>query len=165
MLDLHAVITKQADVAATPARALEVLRDVQLSAKHMPDVESVVRIGDEEVFEWTMQKLGAGQVSLQVKYRARYTVENDGTVVRWVPIEGIGNAWAKGTWKLTPTTVKGAPGTHLEFTSEFGTKLPLPWLLKGLADSVLHREYDRLLTAYVKHLCTTIEGGDGRVSA
>jgi carbon monoxide dehydrogenase subunit G len=165
MLELHSLITKQADVAASPARALEVLRDVQLSAKHMPDVESVVRIGDEEIFEWTMKKLGAGQVSLQVKYRARYTVEDGDSVVRWAPIEGHGNAWARGTWKITPTTVKGAPGAHLVFTSEFGTTLPLPWLLKGLADTILHREYDRLLTAYLGRLCTTIEGGDGRVSA
>ena len=92
-------------------------------------------------------------------YACRYTCDPTQHSVRWEPIEGVGNACVRGSWTVEPT----AAGARFAFHNHFVVSLPLPKLLRKLAQGVVEAENTRMVERYLANLCTTFAGGDGRL--
>ena len=59
------------EVKAPFAEVFAVLSDVPASAGHFPKVARLVDLG-ANTYRWEMEKVGAGQVSIQTIYASRY---------------------------------------------------------------------------------------------
>ena len=156
-MELEREILKTFTTVAAPDEVLNLLANVPESARHMPDVETVVANDDGHC--WTMRKLGAGKISHQATYTSRFVADASAGTVTWGARRDLGNSWAHGQWRVEARD--GGSVVHLR--SSFGVRLPVPALLKKMALAVFEREYGRLMDAYCTHLKSTLDGGDGRL--
>ena len=73
LMELEREILKTFTTVAAPDEVLNLLANVPDSARHMPDVETVVANDDGHC--WTMKKLGAGKISHQATYTSRFVAD------------------------------------------------------------------------------------------
>lgn len=146
-IDVPLDVTREFDVAAPVAEVFEVLADVPRSASHFPQVKRLTDLGDA-VFRWEMEKVGAGQLSIQTVYASRYTSDRKKGSVTWEPVEGEGNAAIAGSWSIR----KKKAGSHLVLRIQGHLRLPLPGLMKALAVPLVTSENERMIDGYVANL-------------
>lgn len=157
-MDIASRVTRSIDAHAPFEHVYALLADVPRSVLHFPDTESVRPLG--EAWEWRLRKLGAGPLSLQVHYAARYHVDAAERLVRWDAVPGVGNAQVEGRWHLD---ARGAH-TRLTMDSRFVLTTPFPRPTRAAVEAIARREIERLVDGYLANLRTTLEGGDGRAS-
>ncbi len=159
MVMVSSHLQRSFETSAPRSEVMALLGTIEFSAQHMPNVEKVEPGPEENSFTWTLEKLGAGPISMQVWYCSVYDVNEDAGTVVWKPVEGQGNAYARGRWSVTERDGK----TFVELDSEFGAQMPVPRMMKGAAEKVLDREYNRVLDNYTGNLKKTLDGGNGRL--
>lgn len=159
MVMVSSRLRKSFETSASPDRVLELIGDVPEAGRHMPNIEKIEAGPESGAYTYLLEKIGAGPISLQVTYRSIFTVDAEAKTVTWNPVEGFGNSFTKGSWKVTPS----GEGSRVELDSEFGANMPVPRIMKGAADSFLDKEYNRVLDTYTANLKKTLDGGDGRI--
>lgn len=159
MVMVSSHLQRSFETSASKTEVLELLSKIEESAKHMPNVERVEPGPEENSFKWTLEKLGAGPISLQVWYCSLYSVDENAQRISWEPVDDLGNSFARGAWTISERDGK----TFVELDSEFGAQMPVPRLMRGAAEKVLDREYNRVLDNYTGNLKKTLDGGDGRL--
>lgn len=159
MVMVSSHLQRSFETSASASEVMALLGTIEGSAQHMPNVEKVEPGPEENSFKWTLERLGAGPISMQVWYCSVYDVDEAAGTVKWKPVEGEGNAYAQGQWSVVERDGK----TVVELDSEFGAQMPVPRLMKGAAEKVLDREYNRVLDNYTANLKKTLDGGDGRL--
>lgn len=155
-MEISAKVHRSATTRASPEEVYALLADVPRSVAHFPDLDALTF--EHGAYTWRLKKLGAGPISFQVHYAARYTCDPAARSVVWVPVAGVGNTRVSGQWRIEPA---GA-GTRFTLETEFALDLPLPRPLRGAAEALLHKENDRILGEYLGNLVVTMNGGDGR---
>lgn len=159
MVMVSSRLRKRFETTAPPERVMELLGELPEAARHMPNVEKVEAGPEPGAYTYTLEKIGAGPISMQVWYRSVFSVKPEDRRVSWEPVEGVGNSMARGSWTVSPRD----EGSLVELDSEFGANMPVPRIMKGAAEGFLDREYNRVLDTYCANLKATLDGGDGRM--
>ncbi len=131
----------------------DLLSDVPESVSHFPKVKQLTDLGDG-VYRWEMQKVGAGQASLQTVYASKYVSNRSKGTVVWSPVKGEGNALIGGSWKI----VEGKAGTALAFKVEGTVDVPVPGLMKVVVTPVVQGEFEKLVEKYIDNLIRVFGG-------
>ncbi|QDL55591.1 hypothetical protein [Rhodoferax aquaticus] len=129
------------------------LSDVPSSASHFPKVHQLTDLGDG-CYQWEMEKIGAGQVTLQTVYASRYVSNAAKGTVAWTPVEGVGNAEVSGSWKITnkKTSTKIVLAVQADF------HLPLPAIMHAIVAPVVELEFESLTEQYIDSLIACFGG-------
>jgi carbon monoxide dehydrogenase subunit G len=141
------------DVKASTKEVFEVLSNVPDSASHYPQVEKLVDLGNG-AYRWEMAKIGVGQFTLQTVYASKYVSNKAKGTVVWSPVKGVGNAQVSGNWKITG----GKKSTHLELHVQGDIDLPLPALMKMVAEPLVTAEFEKMTEQYIDNLIQRFGG-------
>ena len=141
------------EVKAPFAEVFAVLSDVPASAGHFPKVARLVDLG-ANTYRWEMEKVGAGQVSIQTIYASRYVSDKKKGTVVWTPVKGEGNALIGGSWTLT----NKKKTTHLVLKIAGELHVPLPSLMKMIVVPVVTGENEKLVEKYIANLAKHFGG-------
>ncbi len=139
-------------VDCTAEQAYELLADVPRSASYFPDVEELKDMGGG-TYEWVMEKVGIGKLSVQTLYASLYTCNPDDKTVSWEPVPDIGNAKVSGYWQIADA---GDGHVNLSLHAESEFDLPIPRLAKAVTKPILEREFGKLMDQYVDNLRDTM---------
>lgn len=141
-------ITRAFDVQSDFETVFNLLADVPTVAGFFPKLESIESLGDQ-VYRWSMEKIGIDRHSVQVAYASRYEFDKEGGEIRWTPVEGEGNGLVCGKWQLQAV---GLGETHLVFNTAVALNLPLPSLLKMGVSPVVKHEFNALVGQYMRNI-------------
>ena len=148
---------RSTEVPASPDEAYALVADVARSGAHFPKLESLTEEGPGWV--WRLQRIGTKQVSAQTVYGCVYSRDPEERVVRFRPMEGVGNARVEGSWTVEPA----ASGARMTLETRFEITLELiPRLLQPVAQKIGEHENGKLVEGYLENLRATLSGGDGR---
>jgi carbon monoxide dehydrogenase subunit G len=153
VITVHAELTLTRDVPASAEEAFALLVDVPDSIAHFPaDLEALDAAGDG--WRWTFKKTGVGPASVQMVYAVRYVPDPETRTITWAPQAGIGNADVRGTWRVED---RGA-GARLTLHNAFDLRVPLPRLLRRVAEPIVAHENSRMMRTYMGNLVRTLSG-------
>lgn len=159
MLELSLPACEEIEVSAAPAEAFALLSDVRDSAAHFPQLEAL-EPAPGEGWTWRLDKIGLGPVSIQTVYGLRYRPDAAAGRISWEPLEGIGNARARGSWTILPRE----QGALLRFESCLEVAFRgVPSLLRRAVEPLAVQENERVIRAYLANLARTFAGQEGRV--
>lgn len=145
-------IDKSFDVACSQKKAFDQLVDVAGTTALFPKLDKIVDLGGE-VWRWEMAKIGAAGISHQVKYTVKYT--NDGaSKIDWNPAPGDGNAEVSGGWTIK---AKGDNACTIAFTSTGEFEMPVPRLMKGIAEGVVQSEFNGQVGTFIDRVKEKLE--------
>lgn len=146
-------LTKSFDVQCSQSKAFDQLVDVASTTSMFPKLDKIVDLGDD-VWRWEMAKIGAAGISHQVKYTVQYS-NNGKSTIDWTPVEGEGNAQVSGGWVIK---AKGKDACSIEFQSSGEFEMPVPRLMKGLAEGVVKSEFDGQVNTFIDRIKAKLEG-------
>jgi hypothetical protein len=150
-IDLH--LAYELDVKASTKEAFELLSDVPRSASHYPKLAHLEDLG-KNAYRWEMEPVGSGPVHLQTVYASKYVSNKSKGTVTWTPVAGEGNARVAGSWTIT-----AQPGcTRLVLTIDGSVDLPLPGLMKAVAEPIVALEFESLTEQYLERIAHTLGG-------
>ncbi len=146
-------ITKNLDVNAPADKAFKSLVDVEGTVALFPKLDSLVEL-DTDIYRWEMDKIGAAGLSHQVKYAVKYS--NDGkSKIQWDPhTEVESNARVSGSWTITQ---KGPAASHIVFESQGEFDMPLPKLMKGVAEGIVRSEFESQVSTFLDRVKKNLE--------
>jgi carbon monoxide dehydrogenase subunit G len=153
-VSVHIDLGYEFEVRAPYDEVFDVLSDVPKSVSHFPKVDKLQPLGDG-VYQWEMQKVGAGQVSIQTVYACKYTSDRARGTVKWTPVPGIGNAQVGGSWKITDHKGKS---TTCVLRTEGTVVVPVPALMKMVIEPVVASEFEKLVEKYIANLVKAFGG-------
>jgi carbon monoxide dehydrogenase subunit G len=151
---VHIDLGYEFEVKAKHDEVFAVLSDVPRSVSHFPKVDRLTDLGDG-VYQWEMQKVGTAQVNFRTVYASKYTSDKARGIVKWTPVQGIGNAQVGGSWKITDHKGKS---TAIVLKTEGSMELPLPALMKMVVEPVVRSEFEKLVEKYIANLVKTFGG-------
>ena len=131
-----------------------VLSDVPKSVSYFPKVEKLTDMGDG-VYQWEMQKVGTAQVNIQTVYASKYTSDKAKGLVKWTPVQGVGNAQVGGSWKLADNKGKS---TKCVLQIEGTVDVPVPGLMKLVVEPIVASEFEKLVEKYIDNLVKAFGG-------
>ncbi len=141
------------EVKALMPAVFAVLSDVPSSASHFPKVAKLVDLG-AGAYRWEMEKVGAGAISIQTIYAAKYVADKKKGSVVWTPVKGEGNAQVGGSWAL----VDKKKSTHITLNIQGEIVVPLPGLMKGVVAPLVTAENEKLVEQYIDNLIKVFGG-------
>ncbi len=150
-MQLKSHTRRSAETDASAQQTYRLLADVPRSVRHFPELDSITQEG--EAWVWRMRKLGAGPVTFQVVYAARYGFDASTRAVTWESVPGFGNTRVSGRWIIEPA---GA-GSRFTLDTSFVLDAPFPGFLQGTATALMARENDRLIAGYLANLKATLD--------
>ena len=151
-VNVNVKIEKSFKVACSAKKAFEQLVDVADTVALFPKLDKIVDLGDD-VWRWEMAKIGAAGISHQVKYAVKYT--NDGkSTVDWDPVPGEGNATVSGGWIIK---ADGAKACNISFRSTGEFEMPVPRLMKGIAEGIVRSEFDAQVGTFLDRVRAKLE--------
>jgi len=147
--DVTIEINKSFSVAANADKVFEVLADVPESTSHFPKLDKLTKEADN-VYRWEMEKVGAGNASIQTQYACEYSSDAGTRDISWKPAQTKdSNANVYGTWKITESA---NGGTDIEFQTKATLTLPLPKLTRAMISPVVKMEFEGLVDKYISNL-------------
>jgi len=149
-------LKRQFQVSASTPQAFELLADVPRSVGHFPKVQQLIDLGDN-AYRWEMEPMGTAGISHQVVYACRYEPDLGRRTVCWTPVPKVGNGRIQGQWSLTPV----ASGTAITFHTHGALDVPIPRLLRSMAEPFVTGEFARSVDTYISRLCETLGGRTG----
>lgn len=150
-IDLH--LAYEFDVKASAKEAFALLSDVPRSASHYPKLAHLEDLG-KNAYRWEMEPVGSGPVHVQTVYASKYVANKSKGTVTWTPVAGEGNARVAGSWTITEH-----PGfTRLVLEINGSVDLPLPALMKSVAEPIVEFEFESLTEQYIDAIAQTLGG-------
>lgn len=150
-IDLH--LAYEFDVKASAKEAFALLSDVPRSASHYPKLAHLEDLG-KNAYRWEMEPVGSGPVYVQTVYASKYVANKSKGTVTWTPVAGEGNARVAGSWTITEH-----PGfTRLVLEINGSVDLPLPGLMKSVAEPIVEFEFESLTEQYIDAIAQTLGG-------
>ncbi|WP_370263503.1 SRPBCC family protein [Limnobacter sp.] len=151
-VNVNVKIERSFKVACSAKKAFDQLADVASTVAMFPKLDKIVDLGDG-VWRWEMEKIGAAGLSHQVKYTVKYT--NDGSSkIDWNPAPGEGNAKVSGGWVITAS---GDKACNIAFRSTGEFDMPVPRLMKGLAEGLVKSEFDAQVSTFIDRVKAKLE--------
>lgn len=146
-------VRRQLAVKAAPDQTFALLADVPRSVSHFPRVRQLVALGGG-AYRWEMEPMGTAGISHQVVYACTYSADAAGRQVRWTPLPEVGNGRIRGRWSLQPSPA----GTAIDFETDGHLEVPVPRLLKSVAEPFVLAEFARSIDAYLDALAKSLGG-------
>lgn len=146
-------LEKTFDVKCSQTKAFDQLVDVASTVAMFPKLDQIVDLGGD-VWRWEMAKIGAAGISHQVKYTVKYTNDAKGKI-DWNPVEGEGNAKVSGGWVIKEN---GTSACTIEFRSSGDFDMPVPRLMRGLAEGVVKAEFEGQVNTFIDRIKAKLEG-------
>jgi len=150
-IDLH--LAYELDVKASAQDAFALLSDVPRSASHYPKLAHLEDLGKNS-YRWEMEPVGSGPVHVQTVYAAKYVASKSKGTVTWTPVAGEGNARVSGSWTITAH----AGFTRLVLAIDGSVDLPLPALMKAVAEPIVEFEFESLTEQYLDRIAQSLGG-------
>lgn len=150
-IDLH--LAYELDVKASAQEAFALLSDVPRSASHYPKLAHLEDLGKNS-YRWEMEPVGSGPVHVQTIYASKYVTNKSKGTVTWTPVPGEGNARVAGSWTISAH--KGF--TRLQLEIRGSVDLPLPALMKSVAEPIVEFEFESLTEQYLDHIAQALGG-------
>ena len=151
-VNVNVSISKSFEVACSAKKAFDQLVDVASTTKLFPKLDKIVELGND-VWRWEMAKIGAAGISHQVKYCVKYS-NNGSTTINWDPTAGDGNATVSGGWVIT---AKGDNACKIAFQSSGEFEMPVPRLMKGIAEGIVKSEFDAQVGTFLDRVKAKLE--------
>jgi carbon monoxide dehydrogenase subunit G len=143
---------KSFKVSCTAKSAFDLLSDVASNSTLFPKLEKIVNLG-QGVWRWEMAPIGAGGISHHVKYTVKYS--HDGrTKIDWKPFPDQGNAHVSGSWLIKEDS---AQGCTIVFRSSGDFEMPVPRLMKGLAENIMRSEFESQINSFLDQVKSKLE--------
>ncbi|MDI6796697.1 MAG: SRPBCC family protein [Desulfatibacillaceae bacterium] len=139
--------TKEMEFNADFDTCFAFFSDVPKTAEYFPKVEKLSDLGGNS-FQWEMDKVGVSKYTLQVIYACKYEADKEKGIIKWTPVEGVGNGRNQGYAKLTDENGK----TRVQFYTKLDLNLPVPGLIKSLVKPLVVREFNSTADQFEKNL-------------
>lgn len=152
-LTIELQLAYEFDVKAAAKDAFALLSDVPHSASHYPKLAYLEDLG-KNAYRWEMEPVGSGPVHLQTVYASKYVSNKSKGTVTWTPVEGEGNARVAGSWSITDHKTF----TRLVLEIQASVDLPLPALMKAVAEPIVEFEFESLTEQYIDRIAQTLGG-------
>ncbi len=138
-LEMSIEFTKRLNLATDYDTAFAFFTDVPATAAIFPKVERLVDLGGGK-FQWEMQKVGVSKYSIQVIYACKYDNDKAAGLIRWTPVDGVGNARNEGSARV----VKSGNGVTVDFSTKLDLSFSfIPSLAKALVKPLIVREFNQ----------------------
>lgn len=124
-----------------------VLSDIERSAEHYPDVQTVVDLGDG-AYRWEFVPTGVGKFSHQIIYSCQYETNEAVHHIAWRPIPNTGDTKISGNIVLKSIDQT----TEVTFKTNGELTLPVPRFMKAVATTYGQGEFDKQIAVYIKNL-------------
>lgn len=123
------------------------LSDVAASvSKNFPGVEHLNNVAPD-TFEWTFEKFGYKNYEFQIKLTT--LVKNSPpSKIEMHPVPKAGQGELTSTWHIDPAT----NGSKIRYNASLNLELPIPSLLKGLAEKIVASEFTKLFDRFIRHV-------------
>ena len=141
------------EVNANASEVFGVLADVPTSASFFPKIDKLVDLGGGS-YRWEMEKIGMGQVSIQIIYTSNYVADPAMGTVVWTSVKGEGNALVSGSWKITGKK----NSTVVVLKTKGDLTLPLPGLMKMMVEPIVRAEFEKMTELYIDNLTQRFSG-------
>lgn len=151
-VEVKVSIQKSMEVACSAKKAFDQLVDVASTVAMFPKLDKIVEIGND-VWRWEMAKIGAAGISHQVKYTVKYS-NNGSSTIDWAPTAGEGNAKVSGGWVIS---AKGDNACKIDFRSTGEFEMPVPRLMKGIAEGIVKSEFDGQVSTFIDRIKAKLE--------
>ncbi|MEQ1440183.1 SRPBCC family protein [Fontimonas sp. SYSU GA230001] len=153
MAQISVRVAREFSVQAAPETVFAILADVPRSVSHFPRVRQLIDLGGN-AYRWEMEPIGTAGISHQVVYACRYVPDPSSRTVEWTPLKGVGNGVIEGRWQLDGS----GRGTRIRFHTEGLLDVPVPRLLKSVAEPFVQAEFARSIEIYHDQLSQTFGG-------
>lgn len=153
-VSVHIDLGYEFEVKAKFDEVFALLSDVPKSVAHFPKVQKLTDLGDG-VYQWEMQKVGTAQVNIQTVYACKYSSDPAKGLVKWTPVQGIGNAQVGGHWKIADNKGKS---TKLVLETAGTVDVPVPALMKMVVEPIVASEFEKLVEKYIANLVKVFGG-------
>ena len=152
-VEVNVEIKNEFEVRANLETAYALFADVPRSIGHFPDVEDLIDRNDN-VYEWVMKSKGPKGREHSVRYACLYTSDESDKTVVWTPVDGVGNAVFKGSWKLKALD----KGTKVQFETTATMFIPAPKLLRKVVVPYAEKALRAEIAQYHENLQVTLNG-------
>lgn len=154
MIDVEVEVRDSIQVSAAPEAAFALVADVGRSGAHFPGVDKLEPVDAAGRWRWSMKEKGVGPLSLRVRYDAVYESDPAGGTVRWRPPPGGGGDMeSSGSWEIQ---ARPGGGSVLRFHARTIAHVPVPRLMKGMAEVLAREELSNLKREYLQAIRRTL---------
>ncbi len=153
-LPLHSYYEFEIDAPYEEVFAL--LSDVPAALGLHPNTQTVIDQG-EGVYRCETKKLGTEKHKMQTIYTCQYSTDKASGTITWTPVANGGNSEVDGRFDITDQGTT----TRVVMDIKSVMHLPLPGLLKGMAERLIKAENHRLSKLYIDNLIGKF--GSGRL--
>ena len=164
MIEVAVRVERAFRLAAPPAEAWALLRDVPRWGALFPGVASVEPYaappdtadgrGGADAFVWTMEPMGPPGGRVTTVYACRYRADDDARRLTWTPVEGVGNARFSGAAALRDDA-GGAAGT---LRLEAALQVPAPRFARAVVEPAVAFEMGRMTDGFLDRLGAALGG-------
>lgn len=143
-------------------KAAPLLDDLEGTIGRFPKLKKLSRIS-ENCYRWDMQKIGlkAANISHEVIYAARYSIDKTKGLISWVPMPEHGNATIEGSFGVTGD----ARQTQLEFKVRGELRdLSIPLLYRPITPAFVQAQFTALVETFLQRTGEAIGGAPAAVS-
>ena len=153
MVDVNVLYQTTFEVMATPQQSFDLVADVFRSGSHFPGVDSLVQVGQDGQWCWTLKERGFGPVKRRIKYFAIYRSDAKTQRVTWCPSAKPGDMESSGSWQVSPSS---NGGSVLVFETRTVAQFQAPRLMKSVVQSFAKEELTQLKQKYIEAIQQTL---------
>lgn len=136
-------------VSAERDAAFALLADIPAQQPLFPGVERIAPL-ENGIWQWELRPQGPPGHAVRTVYACRFTIDGAAGLVRWEPVEGIGNGRIFGEWQMKGDG--GSDGTILTLHTGGTVDLPVPALLGMVVRTALRVEFRHTIDRYVANV-------------
>ncbi len=122
------------------------LSDIPKMKDLVPGLDEFKKV-KKDVYRWKFKPMGMKGVSVVLEFDTKFNFK-EGKEISWESIEGSGNAEMRGKILFK----KEKKGTEVNLEVEMTPEIPVPGLLKKLAEPFVKSEFERMMKILVERV-------------
>lgn len=147
-MKVQIAITRSLDIDAPADQLRKLFTDLETTIGRFPKLRNLKKLGPDQ-YLWEMNPIGnkIANISHEVSYGARYTVDAKKGELSWTPIPKQGNASIEGAFRVVE---KGA-GSRLEFKVKGELyDVPVPLMYRLVAPAFIQAKFAALVDVFLE---------------
>jgi carbon monoxide dehydrogenase subunit G len=156
-------VERSINIPAPHEKVLTLMQDLEGTIRRFPKLRRLRKVGDK-AYVWEMDAIGSriANISHEVVYGAKYTVDATRGLLSWKPLPNEGNATIEGAFRM-----KDLGGeTRLTFSVKGELRdVPVPLVYRLVAPPFIQGKFMRLVEIFLENTAAAIGMSAEQVAA